>query len=31
MLRAAHWLTVDHPVVLLAIHQRRYLAFLIHH
>jgi hypothetical protein len=31
MLRAAHWLTVDHPVVLLAIHERRFLAFLIHH
>jgi hypothetical protein len=31
MLRAAHWLTVDHPVVLLAIHERRFLAFVIHH
>ncbi len=31
LLRATHWLTVDSPVVLLAIHERRFLAFLIHH
>lgn len=30
MLLATHWLTVDHPVILLAIHERRFLAFLIH-
>lgn len=30
MLRAVHWLTVDHPIVLLAIHERRFLAFVIH-